>query len=65
VYEQPEATVTAVPEMDILNSYILDGITVLEVDHRYERQPIFYEYSSDDEQQDYPTFDHYEDTKQA
>jgi hypothetical protein len=64
VYEQPEATVTVVPEMDIFNSYILDGIIVLEVDHRYEGKPIFYEYSSDDEQQAYPTFDHYEDTKQ-
>jgi hypothetical protein len=64
VYEQPEASVTVVPEMDILNSYILDGIIILEVDHRYEGQPIFYEYSSDDEQQAYPTFDHYEDTKQ-
>jgi hypothetical protein len=63
VYEQPEATVIDFPEMDIFNSYILDGITILLVDHRYEGHPIFYEYSSDDEKQDYPTFDHYEDTK--
>jgi hypothetical protein len=62
MYEQPEAAVTVVPEMDIFNSYILDGIIVLEVDHRYEGQPLFDEYSSDDEQQAYPTFDHYEDT---
>jgi hypothetical protein len=63
MYEQPEATVTVVPEMDIFNSYILDGIIVLEVDHRYEGKPFFDEYSSDDEQQAYPTFDHYEDTE--
>jgi hypothetical protein len=64
VYEQPKATVIVVPEMDIFNSYILDGITILEFDHRYEGNPIFYEYSSDDEQQYYPTFDHYDNTKQ-
>jgi hypothetical protein len=62
MYEQPEATVTTVPEMDIFDSYILNGITILEVDHRNEGQPFFDEYSSDDEQQDYSTFDHYEDT---
>jgi hypothetical protein len=61
VYEQLEATVTVVPEMDIFNSYILDEIIVLEVDHRYEGQPFFDEYSSDDEKQAYPIFDHYED----
>jgi hypothetical protein len=64
VYEQPEAPFTAVPEMDILNIYVLDGIIVLEVDHIYEGKPIVYEYSSGDEQQAYPTFDHYENTKQ-
>jgi hypothetical protein len=48
-YEEPEEAVTAVPEMDIFNSYILDGITVLEVDYRYEGKPFFDEYSSDDE----------------
>jgi hypothetical protein len=62
MYEQPEAAVTDVPEMDIFDSYILDGITILEVDHRNEGKPFFDEYSSDDEQQAYPTFDHYEDT---
>jgi hypothetical protein len=61
VYEQLEATVIVVPEMDIFNNYILDEIIVLEVDHRYEGKPIFNEYSSDDEQQAYPIFDHYED----
>jgi hypothetical protein len=48
--------------MDIFDSYILDGITILEVDHRNEGQPLFDEYSSDDEKQAYSTFDHYEDT---
>jgi quinol monooxygenase YgiN len=61
VYEQLEATIIVVPEMDIFNNYILDEIIVLEVDHRYEGQLIFDEYSSDDEQQSYPIFDHYED----
>jgi hypothetical protein len=55
-------TVTTVPEMDIFDIYILNGITILEVDHRNEGQPFFDEYSSDDEKQDYPTFDHYKDT---
>jgi hypothetical protein len=40
VYEQLEATVTIVPEMDIFNSYILDEIIVLKVDHRCEGKPI-------------------------
>jgi hypothetical protein len=61
MYEQPEETVTTIPEMDIFDSYILHGITILEVDHRNEGKPFFDEYSSDDEQQDYPTFDYYED----
>jgi hypothetical protein len=61
VYEQLEATVTIVLEMDIFNNYILDEITILEVDHRYEGQPVFDEYSSDDEHKAYPIFDHYED----
>jgi hypothetical protein len=61
VYEQLEATVTVVPKMDIFNNYILDEIIVLEVDHRYQGQPVFDQYSSDDEQQDYPIFYHYED----
>jgi hypothetical protein len=55
VYEQIEVAVTAVPEVDIFHSDILDEITVLEIDHRYEGQPIFDEYSSDDEQQTIPT----------
>jgi hypothetical protein len=63
VYEQLEATVTTVPEMDIFNSYILDEIIVLKVDHRCEGKPIFDKYSSDDEQQAYLIFDHYEDSK--
>jgi hypothetical protein len=63
VYEQLEATVTTVPEMDIFNSYILDEIIVLKVDHRHERQPIFDGCSSDDEHQAYLIFDHYEDSK--
>ena len=41
VYEQLEEVVTIVSEMDIFNSYILNEITYLKVDHRYERQPIF------------------------
>jgi hypothetical protein len=61
VYEQLEATFTVVPKMDIFNNYILDEVTILEVDHRYEGQPVFDEYSTDDEKQDYPIFDHYED----
>ena len=63
VYEQLEATITIVLEMDIFNSYILDEIIVLKVDHRYERKPIFDGYSSDDEQQAYLIFDHYEYSK--
>ena len=63
VYEQLEAIVTIVPKKDIFNSYILDEIIVLKVDHRYERKPIFDGYSSDDEQQAYLIFDHYEDNK--
>jgi hypothetical protein len=46
---QLETIVIVVPEMDIFNNYILDEIIVLEVDHRYEGQPVFNEYSSDDE----------------
>ena len=49
--------------MYIFKSYILDEIIVLEVDHRCQGQLVFDEYSSDDEQQAYPTFDHYEDSK--
>jgi hypothetical protein len=49
MYEQPEVAVTVVPEMDIFDSYILDGITILEVEHRNEGKPFFDEYSSDDE----------------
>jgi hypothetical protein len=59
VYEQLEAAITIVPEMDIFNSYILDDIIVLKVDHRHKRKPIFDGYSSDDEKQDYLIFDHY------
>jgi hypothetical protein len=57
MYEQPEATDTTFPETDIF-----DGITILEEEYRNEGQPLFDEYYSDDEQQAYPTFDHYEDT---
>jgi hypothetical protein len=63
VYEQLGATVTVVPEIDIFNSYFPDKILDLKVDHRYERHPLFDEYPSDDEQQDYLVFDHYEDSK--
>jgi hypothetical protein len=63
MYGQPKVTVIVVPEMDIFNSYNLDGITILEVDHRYEWKPYFDEYSSYDEQQAYPTFDHHEYTE--
>jgi hypothetical protein len=63
VYEQLEETVTTIPEMDIVNSYILDENNVLKVDHRHERQPIFVVYSSDGEHQYYLIFDHYEDSK--
>jgi hypothetical protein len=56
MYEQPEAADTTVPE-----TYIFDGITILEEEYRNEGQPLFDEYYSDDEQQAYPTFDHYED----
>jgi hypothetical protein len=63
VYEQLEVVVTPVPEMDICNNYIIDEIIVLKVDHRPERKPIFYGYSSDYEQQYYLIFDHYEDSK--
>jgi hypothetical protein len=63
VYEQMEEAVTTVPEMDIFNNYILDEITILKVDHGCEGQPIFDKYSSDDEQQDYLIFYHYEDNK--
>jgi hypothetical protein len=63
VYEQLEETIIIVPEIDIVNSYILDEIIDLKVDHRYEIQPLFDEYPSDDEQQDYLVFNHYEDSK--
>jgi hypothetical protein len=63
VYEQLGAEVTIVPEIDIFNSYFLYKIIDLKVDHRYERQPLFDEYPSDDEQQAYLVFDHYEDSK--
>jgi hypothetical protein len=59
MYEQPEAADTTVPE-----TYIFDGITILEEEYRNEGQPLFDEYYSDDEKQAYPTFDHYEDTTQ-
>jgi hypothetical protein len=49
VYEQLEAIVTIVPEMNIFNNYILDEITVLKVDHGCEGHPIFDKYFSDDE----------------
>ena len=63
VYEQLGVTVTIVPEINIFNSYFPNKIIDLKVDHRYERQPIFDEYPSDDEQQAYLVFDHYEDSK--
>jgi hypothetical protein len=63
VYEQLGATVTTILEIDIFNSYFPKKIIDLKVDYRYERQPPFDEYPSDDEQQAYLVFDHYEDSK--
>jgi hypothetical protein len=57
--EQPEAVGPTIPETNIF-----DGITILEEDHINEGQPLFDIYYSDDEQQAYPTFDHYKDTEE-
>jgi hypothetical protein len=59
MYGQPEAASPTVPEMEIFY-----GITVLEEGHINEGQPVFDVYYSDDEQQAYPTFDHYKDTEE-
>jgi hypothetical protein len=59
MYEQQEAAGPTVPETDIFY-----GTTSLEEDHRDKGQPFFGECYSDDEQQAYPTFDHYKDTDQ-
>jgi hypothetical protein len=59
MYEQPEAAGPTVPEIEIF-----DGITVLEEGHINEEQPLFDVYYSDDEQQAYPTFDHYKYTEE-
>jgi hypothetical protein len=59
MYEQPEAAGPTVPETEIFY-----GITVLEEDHINEGQPLFDIYYSDDEQQAYPTFDHYRETEE-
>jgi hypothetical protein len=59
MYEQPEAAGPTVPETNIF-----DGITILEEDHKDKGQPLFDEYYSDDEQQAYPTFDHYKHTEE-
>jgi hypothetical protein len=40
------------------------GIIVLEEDRINEGHPLFDVYYSDDEQQSYPTFDHYKDTEE-
>jgi len=63
VYEQLGVAITIVPEIYIFNSYFPDKIIDLKDDHRYERQPLFDEYPSDDEKQYYLVFDHYEDSK--
>jgi hypothetical protein len=59
MYEQPEAAGPTIPETNFFY-----GITVLEEDHINEGQPLFDVYYSDDEQQAYPTFDHYKDTEE-
>jgi hypothetical protein len=59
MYEQPEAAGPTVPETEIFY-----GITVLEEGHINEGQLLFDVYYSDDEQQAYPTFDHYKDTEE-
>jgi hypothetical protein len=59
MYEQPEPTGPTIPKMEIFY-----GITVLEEDHINEGHPLFDVYYSDDEQQAYPTFDHYKDTEE-
>jgi hypothetical protein len=59
MYEQLEAVGPTVHETDIF-----DGSTIMEEDHRDKGQPLFDEYYSDDEQQAYPTFDHYKDTEE-
>jgi hypothetical protein len=59
MYEQPEAAGPTVPEIEIF-----DGIIVLEEGHINEEQPLFDVYYSDDEQQAYPTFDHYKYTEE-
>ena len=59
MYEKPEAAGPTIPEMENF-----DGITVLEEGHINEGQPLFDIYYSDDEQQAYPTFDHYKDTEE-
>jgi hypothetical protein len=57
--EQPEPVGPTIPKTEIFY-----GITVLEEDHINEGQPLFDIYYSDDEQQAYPTFDHYRDTEE-
>jgi hypothetical protein len=59
MYEQPEPTGPTIPKTKFFY-----GITVLEEDHINEGHPIFDVYYSDYEQQDYPTFNHYKDTKE-
>jgi hypothetical protein len=59
MYEKPEAAGPTVPKIEIF-----DGITVLEEGHINEEQPLFDVYYSDDEQQAYPTFDHYKYTEE-
>jgi hypothetical protein len=56
--EKPEPVGPTIPQTKILN-----WITILEEDHINEGQPLFDIYYSDDEQQAYPTFDHYGDTE--
>jgi hypothetical protein len=59
MYEQPKPAGPTIPKTEFFY-----GITVLEEDHINEGHPLFDVYYSDDEQQDYPTFDHYKDTEE-
>ena len=57
--EQPEPVGPTIPK-----TKIFDGITILEEGHINEEQPFFDVYYSDNEQQAYPTFDHYKYTEE-
>jgi hypothetical protein len=59
MYEQLEPAGPTIPKMEIFY-----GITILEEDHINEGHLLFDVYYSDDEQQSYPTFDHYKYTEE-